>query len=295
MKYVGGKTQLLKQFEQLYPQRLKEGKVTKYFELFLGGGAVFFDVIQKYPIEQAFLNDINQDLILAYQVIKNQPNNLIELLHDLSTKYQQSNTEQQKDIFYLIRDEYNRQKNNFNYNCRAKDSLKRVSWLLFLNKTCFNGLYRTNQKGQFNVPFGKYKNPQICDRDNILSVARILEDVKLISGNYDRLDGFIDRDSFVYLDPPYRPIAKTSSFTSYTQSSFNDRDQLELSKYCHYLTHKGAKVMISNSNPHNTDSADNFFYYLYDGYRINEVFASRMVNSDATKRGKITELVITNY
>lgn len=296
LKWAGGKTQLLEQFERLYPKQLKEGKINQYFELFLGGGAVFFEILQKYSIDRVFLNDINQDLILAYKVIKTNPYALIELLLDLQINYHKNNNEQKQQTFYQIRQNYNIQRIGFDYSYISPESLKRVSWLVFLNKTCFNGLYRTNRKGEFNVPFGRYKNPNICDDSNILEVSRVLQEVTLVSGDYSNLDKFIDNQSFVYIDPPYRPINKTSSFTNYAKSGFNDRNQIELSRYYQHLSEDShAKVMLSNSNPHNTDMEDNFFHNLYREYKINEVYANRMVNSDASKRGKITELVITNY
>ena len=296
LKWAGGKTQLLEQFEMLYPIQLKQKKINKYFELFLGGGAVFFNIIQKYSVEKVFLNDINKDLILAYQVIQNNPSDLIELLANLQTKYHQSDNKEREKIFYKIRNNYNKQRINFDYDNISQTSLERVSLLIFINKTCFNGLYRTNRKGEFNVPFGKYKKPTICDSGNILKVSELLQQVTFVSGNYSSLDKFIDNQSFVYIDPPYRPINKTSSFTAYAKSGFNDSNQIELSQYYKHLSEDcGAKVMLSNSNPHNTNLEDNFFHDLYSEYNINKVYASRMVNSNAKKRGKITELVITNY
>ncbi|VEP18778.1 Modification methylase MjaIII [Hyella patelloides LEGE 07179] len=296
LKWAGGKTQLLEQFEKLYPKELKLGKINKYFEIFLGGGAVFFNIIQKYSVDKVFLNDINQDLILAYKVIKNNPDDLIEFLSELQQNYHQSDPEQREKIFYNIRQNYNAKRIDFNYSDLSQCSIERVSWLIFINKTCFNGLYRTNKKGEFNVPFGRYKKPKICDDSNLVKVSRLLQDVMLISGNYNSFDNLIDSNSFIYIDPPYRPINKTSSFTSYAKSGFSDRHQIELSQYYRHLSQDyEAKVMLSNSNPHNTDLEDNFFHDLYGDYKINEVFASRMVNSDASKRGKITELVITNY
>lgn len=296
LKWAGGKTQLLEQFGNLYPTQLQEGKINKYFELFLGGGAVFFDIIQKYYIKEVFLNDINQDLILAYKIIKNHPDALIELLSKLQNIYYISDIEQREKKFYQIREEYNLQRINFDYNNFSEQSIKRVSWLIFINKTCFNGLYRTNKKGAFNVPYGRYKNPKICDQNNILNISKLLHNVMLVSGNYEILDKFIDNQSFVYIDPPYRPLNKTSSFTSYAKSGFNDQNQIELSKYYEHLSEDyKAIVMLSNSNPQNTDKNDNFFHDLYSQYNINQVYASRMINSNASKRGKVTELVITNY
>lgn len=296
LKWVGGKSQLREQFSSLYPTQLKTGEVNKYFELFTGGGAIFFDVIQKFDLNQIFLNDINQDLILAYRVIQRHPWKLIAELVTLKEKLLQLDIELRAELFYQIRRDYNQQRINFNYQKLSIEAIKRVAWLIFINKTCFNGLYRTNKKGDFNAPFGRYKNPKICDQDNLLRVSDLLQGVTLVSGSYRSLDKFIDRHSFIYIDPPYRPITKTANFTAYAKSRFNDVSQVELSSYYKHLGEDyGAKVMLSNSNPHNSDPVDNFFHDLYRNYRINEVYATRMINSDASKRGKITELVITNY
>ncbi|MDJ0647513.1 MAG: DNA adenine methylase [Xenococcaceae cyanobacterium MO_188.B19] len=312
LKWVGGKNQLLTQLETFYPPELKEGKIDQYFELFVGGGAVFFEIMQKYPIKKAFISDINPDLILAYKVIRDRAPELIEILSQLQTEYLNSNLEEQTNIFYQIRENYNKQRIDFNYdgggcwgfpsisnhrvNNLSEESIKRVALIIFLNKTCFNGLYRTNKKGDFNVPMGRYKNPTICNSDNILKVSNLLKNVTIISGNYDIFTQYIDSTSLVYLDPPYRPISNTSSFTAYAKSSFNDDSQIRLSQYYQYLDQEcQAKVILSNSDPRNTDSEDNFFDDLYAKYNIHRVSASRMVNSQASNRGKITELLITNY
>ncbi len=312
LKWVGGKTQLLGQLETLYPSELKLGKIDKYFELFVGGGAVLFEVIQKYPIAKAFINDINPDLILAYRVIRDRATTLITILSKLEEEYLNSNIEERANIFYQERENYNQQRIDFNYddggcwvnpsisNHRvdnlSEESIKRVALIIFLNKTCFNGLYRSNKKGEFNVPMGRYKNPTICDSSNILKVSNLLQKVTIASGNYDIYSSYIDNKSLVYLDPPYRPISNTSRFTAYAKSSFNDDSQIKLSKYYQYLDQEcQAKVMLSNSDPKNTESQDNFFDDLYSKYNIHRVRANRMVNSKATNRGKINELLITNY
>ena len=296
LKWVGGKTQLLPQFESLYPVQLKEQKIDKYFELFLGGGAVFCHVVQHYDVKKVFLNDINPDLILAYRVVQNNSKELINYLERLQQQYILSNLEARAKLFYQIRKDYNQQRLNFDYNSISTQSIIRVSWLIFINKVCFNGLYRTNKKGDFNVPMGRYKNPLICDANNLIKLSNLLQNVTLVSSNYQTFDRLIDRNSFVYIDPPYRPINKTSNFTAYAKSGFNDVHQIELSQYYQHLSQNyGAKVMLSNSNPHNTDTQDNFFHDLYQDYNINLVSANRMINSNANKRGKITELVITNY
>ncbi len=262
----------------------------------MGGGAVFFEVMQKYPIKKAFINDINPDLILAYQVIRDRTTELIEILSQLQKEYLNSNFQERSNIFYQIRKNYNQQRINFDYDNLSKESIKRVALIIFLNKTCFNGLYRTNKKGDFNVPMGRYKNPTICNSKNILKVSNILKEVTITSGNYDIYNQDIDNKSLVYLDPPYRPISNTSSFTAYAKSSFNDDSQIQLTQYYEYLNKEcQAKVMLSNSDPKNTDPQDSFFDNLYSQYNIHRVSASRMVNSKARNRGKINELLITNY
>ena len=296
LKWVGGKTQLLEQLDRFYPPELKTGKIDKYFELFVGGGAVLFEVIQKYPIKKAFISDINPDLILAYQVIRDRALELITILSKLEEEYLNSNLEQRASIFYQVRENYNKQRIDFNYGNLSEESIKRVALIIFLNKTCFNGLYRTNKKGDFNVPMGRYKNPTICNTDNILKVSHLLQKVTITSGNYDIYSPYIDSKSLVYLDPPYRPISSTSSFTAYAKSSFNDDSQIKLSKYYQYLDKEcQAKVILSNSDPKNTDFQDTFFDDLYSQYNIHRVRANRMINSKATNRGKINELLITNY
>ena len=296
IKWVGGKTQLLSQFEDLYPPDLKAGKIKKYFELFLGSGAVFFDIVQKYKIEQFFLCDINQDLILTYQIIKTKPQELIKVLEQLESQYYQADNETRKILFYQLRKQYNTKILNFNYHNYEEEGIVRAALMIFLNKTCFNGLYRTNKKGEFNVPSGRYKKPKICHKDNLLAISQLLQSVKIQSASYKIYDELIDKNSFVYIDPPYRPISTTANFTSYSQFEFSDRHQIELAQYYQHLDkNRQAKIMLSNSDPHNTNLQDNFFDDLYQGYNINKVYATRMVNSDATKRGKITELLITNY
>lgn len=297
LKWVGGKTQLISQIQDFYPREcLKQGKINKYFELFLGGGAVFFDIIQKYKIGQAYLSDINQDLILTYRVIQQQPEQLINSLSELEEKYLSLPQEARKKFFYQSRERYNSIRKTNNYQQDSQDTITIATLTILLNKTCFNGLYRTNKKGEFNVPAGLYKNPKICDVDNLLRVSQLLQPAIIKQGNYNIFERELDRDSFVYIDPPYRPISKTSNFTSYSQFEFSDRQQIELSQYYQHLDRTyGCKLMLSNSEPQNIDSSDTFFEDLYQNYNINRVYANRMVNSNAAKRGKIAELLITNY
>lgn len=296
LKWVGGKTQLLEQLDFYYPEQLKVGEIKQYFELFLGGGAVFFDVIQKYSIERAYLSDINHDLVLTYLVIQQQAEQLIELLSKLEQEYLNYDLEARKQFFYQIREKYNQQQSEIDLHSYPKQWIIRAAWMIFLNKTCFNGLYRTNKKGGFNVPPGRYNNPTICHASNILNVSRVLQTVTIKHGNYKIFDSLIDSNSFVYIDPPYRPISKTANFTSYSQFEFGDRSQLELCQYYRHLDlNYQAKLMLSNSDPQNIDNNDTFFEDIYHNYQINRVSANRMINSNISKRGKVSELVITNY
>jgi len=296
MKWAGGKSQLLGQFQKYYPKELKAGKIKKYFEPFLGGGAVFLDISQQFSIESAFLTDINEELILAYKVIQRNPETLIEFLWKYSKQYYKLSEEDRKEYFYEVRTNLNLQRFQINYRRYSENWIPRAAQLIFLNKTCFNGLFRLNKKGEFNVPFGKYKNPRILDEENILALSKILQIAEINAGNFYSTENKIDENSFVYFDPPYRPISKTSNFTSYSKYSFNDSDQIQLGKYFSKLNlKKNAKLMLSNSDPTNENPDDTFFKDLFDGFNIIKVNANRMINCNAEKRGQITELLIANY
>ena len=296
MKWAGGKSQLLGQFQKYYPKELKVGRIKKYFEPFLGGGAVFLDIAQNFLIESAFLTDINEELILAYKVIQRNPESLIEFLWKYSKQYYNLSEEERKEYFYEVRTNLNLQRFQINYRRYSKNWIPRAAQLIFLNKTCFNGLFRLNKKGEFNVPFGRYKNPKILDEENILALSKILQISEINAGNFYSTENKIDENSFVYFDPPYRPISKTSSFTSYSKYSFNDPEQIKLGRYFTKLAReKNAKLMLSNSDPTNVNSNDTFFKDLFSGFKIHNILANRMINCNGEKRGRIKELVITNY
>ena len=167
--------------------------------------------------------------------------------------------------------------------------------MIFLNRTCFNGLYRVNKKGLFNVPMGDYKNPKICDEENLINISEKLKNVDIIHGDYKKSYDFIDENTFVYFDPPYRPLNQTSSFTSYTEYTFGDKEQVEFSEYFKLLNEKGAKLLLSNSDPKNENIEDNFFDDLYKEFDISRIEASRAINSNGGKRGKITEILVNNW
>ena len=277
MKWAGGKSQLLCQFQKYYPKELKVGKIKKYFEPFIGGGAVFLDISQKFSIESAFLTDINEELILAYKVIQRNPESLIEFLWKYSKQYYTLSEEERKEYFYEVRTNLNLQRFQINYRRYSKNWIPRAAQIIFLNKTCFNGLFRVNKNGEFNVPFGSYKNPKILDEENIMALNKILQIAEIYVGNFEDTEKMIDRNSFVYFDPPYRPISKTSSFTSYSKNCFNDNEQIQLGKYFKKLDReKNAKLMLSNSDPTNENPDDTFFKDLFNGFNISKVNANRI-------------------
>ncbi len=295
IKWAGGKSQLLEQYEKIFPFELKAGIIKNYYEPFLGGGSVFFYIAQKYAIENAILFDINEELILVYKVIKNDPETLLDFIERYKRKYYSLNEREQNKLFYEIRNIYNLTRFNINHKKYSDNWIPRAAQMIFLNKTCFNGLFRLNHKGEFNVPFGKYKNPQFYDEDNIINISKLLKRTELYTSDFSEIGNLILNNSFVYFDPPYRPISKTSSFTSYSKNDFNDKDQIRLSNVFHALDKRDVKLMLSNSDPKNYKSDDNFFETHYSGYNIQKVSASRMINCKGEKRGKISELLITNY
>ena len=289
VKWAGGKSKLIPQLTKYYPLELKNGIIERYIEPFVGGGAILIDIVQKYEVKEAYAFDINIDLINCYNVIKN---NVEELILELSNKEKQFislDSNDRKQYFYDIRTEYNSYKPDENIN------IKRASEFIFLNRTCFNGLYRVNKDGKFNVPCGKYKNPTICDSNNLRDLSKLIKDVIFEYGDYRKSEKYVNSNTFVYFDPPYRPLSATSGFTSYTKEDFNDENQKELAIYYNKLNLKNAKLMLSNSNPKNVNKDDNFFEDIYKGFYINEVSAKRMINSNAKGRGEISELLITNY
>ena len=289
VKWAGGKNSLIPQITKYYPFELKNGFIERYIEPFVGGGAVLIDILQKYEIKEAYAFDINIDLINCYNVIKNNVEELINELDKKEKNFIALNDEERQNYFYDIRAEYN------SYKLNDKLDVKRASEFIFLNRTCFNGLYRVNKDGKFNVPCGKYKNPTICDSNNLRNLSELIKNVIFEYGDYRKSEKYVNNNTFIYFDPPYRPLSATSGFTSYTKEDFNDDNQKELANYFYKLDLKNAKLMLSNSNPKNVNKDDNFFENIYKGFVINEVSAKRMINSNAKGRGEISELLITNY
>lgn len=271
MKWVGGKGQLVPQLSEHLPRHYD-----RYFEPFLGGGALFFALQPK----RSFINDINKNLMGAYLNIKGRPQEVISYLCNLAEQYSGMDEERRKVFFYEVRERFNKEQN--------PKSLEKTVDLIFLNKTCFNGMYRENSKGGFNVPFGDYKNPTICNAENILAVSKLLKETAIASIDFESAVKDAKAGDFIYFDPPYHPLNATSSFTSYSADDFSAKDQEHLRDMFADLDRRGCFVMLSNSDTP-------FIESLYEGFSKHRVLAARAINSKASGRGKISEILVTNY
>lgn len=289
LKWAGGKGQLITEIEKYYP--FSDGKITKYAEPFVGGGAVLFDILGKYELEEIYISDINAELINTYRIIRDDIDELISILKVMQSEFVPLDIEHRKAYYLCKRDKFN----DLKVNGDESINIEKAALMIFLNKTCFNGLFRVNKKGLFNVPMGSYKNPLICDELNLRAVSEKLHKVIIVCGDYRKSADFIDNKTFVYFDPPYRPITDTASFTAYTENLFNDDEQIELAKFVDEMHRKGAKVVISNSDPKNSNTEDDFFDDIYSAHKIKRVEATRMINSKSEARGKIKELIISNF
>jgi len=270
LKWVGGKKQILPQIRQYIPKEYK-----RYFEPFIGGGALFFTLRPKI----AHINDINKKLISAYRNIKNHPDKIIKCLENLQNEFYKKNDDDRKIFFYEIRNKFNDLED---------DSTEKTSFLIFLNKTCFNGMYRENSKGKFNVPFGRYKNPRILDEKNIIAVSKLLQEVTITNDPFEKSVEGAKSEDFIYFDPPYHPLSKTSNFTGYSNGGFIEKDQEKLGEVFKELVGRGCYVLLSNSDTE-------FIRKIYKDYKIEVVSAARSINCKASGRGKINELLIMNY
>lgn len=296
LKWPGGKRRVLKRLVYYLPPEINSGKIKKYAEPFIGGGALFFFIAQNFPnIKSFYISDINEELILMYLTIKNDVAELICLLEKYERNYKKLNSENRKAFYYQLRSDLNKNRKNINFRHFNDKWIDRAATLIVLNRTCFNGLFRVNSKGEFNVPFGEYKNPKICDHKNIFLVSKLLQNIQIKCADFSSSKTFVDDSTFVYFDPPYRPISKTSNFTSYSRFNFDDNEQLRLANYYHSMHKTGAKLLLSNSDPKNNNSTDHYFEDLYQGFNIKRINAKRMINCVASKRGNIKELVIMNY
>lgn len=295
LKWAGGKGQLLSQIDSYLPEALKRGDIRRYVEPFVGSGAVFFHIVQTYPVEDLFISDINAELILAYRTIRQEVEALIAQLEEIEDSYLPLPDEERKVFYYEQRDEYNEDKVSIAFDTFQPSWIKRTAQMIFLNKTCYNGLFRVNSHGEYNVPFGRYKNPTICDAPNLRAASAILQRAQIHYGHYSDCARLVDEATLAYFDPPYRPISDTASFTAYSPHSFDDSHQLDLAAFYRQLDSQGAYLLLSNSDPKNTDPDDNFLENAYAGFRIERVRARRRINSSAKKRGPINELLILNY
>lgn len=268
LKWVGGKRQLLTTINSLLPE-----KITTYVEPFVGGGALLFDLQPK----RAIINDLNEDLINVYKVVKNNPEELLKLLEE-------HNEKNNEEYYYKIRalDRMN------DYD--SMSDVEKASRIIYLNKTCFNGLFRVNQAGQFNSPYGRYKNPNIINKPVILAMSKYFNknDIKILNGDYKETLKNLRKGAFIYFDPPYLPISSSSSFTGYTENGFNEQNQKDLRDECDRLNNRGINFLLSNSDhPLIRD--------LYKDYEIITVKARRSINSKGNKRGEINEVLVRNY
>ncbi|MBQ9466320.1 MAG: DNA adenine methylase [Muribaculaceae bacterium] len=288
IKWVGGKTQLIEQLEALLPADFDTWEDVTYIEPFVGGGAMLFYMLQTHSnIKSAIINDINQDLTTCYKVVRDYPAELIASLNDIQREYYALTTDnERKQFFMLMRDEFNTKK---------LTPIRNTTLFFFLNRTCFNGLYRVNKAGLFNVPFGKYETPTICDPDTILSDSKLLQNVEILTGDYQQTLAYAKGNTLFYFDPPYRPLSNTSSFNSYAKEAFNDIAQQRLKDFCDRVEQAGFKFMLSNSDCFNTPLKDRFFEDLYFNYIIDRVWAARSVNANPAKRGKLQEILVHNY
>ncbi|MDR1289615.1 MAG: DNA adenine methylase [Planctomycetaceae bacterium] len=285
VKWAGGKSQILDEIRRKYPVGLG-ASITKYAEPFVGGGAVFFDVLANYEIAEAYISDINSELIHTYKTIRDDVDMLLDALRMLETEYLQASKVNRKTIYYRNRNRFNTLK------AERSNSAELAALLIFLNRTCFNGLYRVNSRGEFNVPQGSYQNPTICDENNLRAVSAKLCGVKIVCGDYKLSHKFIDKNTFAYFDPPYRPLTATANFTAYSNDAFGDKQQIKLAQFIDEMSDHGAWVVASNSDPKNTDENDEFFDNLYAKHSILRIEATRAINSAATKRGCVRELLI---
>jgi DNA adenine methylase len=273
IKWAGGKSSLLTELDKYIPNNIET-----YYEPFLGGGSVFFHVANK--VKKAYLSDVNPELVNTYNTVKSNVEDLIKDLSNIESEYLSLQDEKRKHLYLSLREEYN-SSNELN--------VRKAALFIALNKTCFNGLYRVNSKNKFNVPIGSYKKPKICDKPALLKTSKLLNVATIECKRYSDIVPTIN--SFIYLDPPYRPISKTSSFNSYSSDAFDDNEQIKLADYCKSLD--GTKFLLSNSDPKNTDPNDNFFDDLYKDFTITRIKTKRMIGANGG-RPDVTELIIHN-
>jgi DNA adenine methylase len=287
LKWAGGKTQLINDIEKALPTDITRRNFT-YIEPFVGSGAVLFWMLNNFPnLKKAVINDINEDLINTYRTIANKPEELISILQVLQNEFHNlEGSEENKKLYYYKKREL--------YNTRKEEQIEQAALFIFLNRTCFNGLYRVNSKNLYNVPMGGYKKPTICDKENILAVSNALQKVEIQNGDFEQTLDYADNNSLFYFDPPYKPLSETSSFNSYAKDEFNDNEQVRLRDFCNKLNVLNHTWILSNSDVKGKNINDNFFDDLYSDFTIQRVDARRSINANPEKRGSLKELLITN-
>ena len=293
LKWVGGKRQLLSAIQARLPDM---DSVDRYVEPFVGGGAVLFHLLENYDFDQVHIFDLNPELILCYDTIRDDVEQVISCLSDLTETYPRDDLEAQKPVFYGVRERWNQGVGSI-HGMTPTQRADRVAQMIFLNKTCFNGLYRVNRSGLFNTPIGRYSQPGFTSPEKLRAVSTALADVQAHHGSFEACKPFVTASTFAYFDPPYRPLSNTAAFTSYAKEDFNDDGQRALAKFARDLdeTVPGVRLMLSNSDPKNSDPNDDFFDDLYQAFTVERVEANRAINSDASERGRISELLITNF
>lgn len=296
LKWAGGKSQLLRDIELLLPERVRSSRtINLYIEPFIGGGALLFHLKNTCTIHEAVILDINPELILTYKVLQKRPDDLIAELQALRREFHQCETPLQREaLFYRKRNQFNEQRVAMDHKHFDDAWITRAALLIFLNKTCFNGLFRLNRGGGFNVPFGQYKKPVIFTEKNIRDAHQALQNTHIKCGDFNKSRPYVTPGAVIYLDPPYRPLNRTSNFTDYSTQGFTDHDQRRLSKFFRDMDQRGASLILSNSDPRNANHDDHFFDELYQGYSILRVRAYRSINCISAGRGKINEILVTN-
>ena len=265
IKWVGGKGQLLEQLDELLPADFSQWDNVTYIEPFVGGGAMLFYILENYPnVRRAVINDINSDLTTCFQTVRDMPEELIQSLSDIEKAYYTLSSEEARKNFYMaVRGRYN---------TKVLGPVENTTLFFFLNRTCFNGLYRVNKKGAFNVPFGRYSNPTICDAETIRRDSEVLQRVEIINEDFEKTFDYANGNTLFYFDPPYRPLSDTSSFNDYTKDSFNDDSQIRLKEFCDKINKAGYFFMLSNSDCKGKNENDNFFDVLYRAYHRTRIY-----------------------